>query len=84
MEPYTTSFYCKIEGEPWVWFYMDHEDTRWFSGRIDYNKDTKIAEIYHGNDLVAKYDSNTGTFTRGTHSTQGTKLSINEKPGDKL
>ena len=31
---YQVSFYYRRTGQPWGWFYYDHEDTRWWRGSI--------------------------------------------------
>ena len=39
-EPYTTRFYYRLSpSQSWRAFYMDHEDTRWFSGRMKSSDD---------------------------------------------
>lgn len=60
-EPYTVDFFYKRKGEPWKWFYIDHEDTRWWSGEIKVFSENKI-EVWRGRTLVAVFDSEAETF----------------------
>lgn len=54
-EPYTTSVYAKKTGEPWAWFYYDHEDLAWLSARTKVDTIEQAVLIYRGPLLVGKY-----------------------------
>ncbi|MEJ0088629.1 MAG: hypothetical protein WDM80_02600 [Limisphaerales bacterium] len=62
-EPYTVGFYYHKPGKPWGWFYYEHEDTRWFSGKITLNENGKLAHILCENEEVAKFEIPTESFT---------------------
>ena len=63
MEPYTIGFYFKHPGQPWGWFYYEHEDTRWFRGSIELNAEGTTALIKRGWKTVATFDLTTDSFT---------------------
>lgn len=68
-EPFETSFYSKKPGTNWGWFYYDHQDLPWLSGRIQLDTTNKTATIFRGSKAVARYDWSNDTFThfqRGT------------------
>jgi len=68
-EPFETSFYSKKPGANWGWFYYDHQDLPWLSGRIQLDTTNKTATIFRGSKAVARYDWSKDTFThfqRGT------------------
>ncbi|MCC7300648.1 MAG: hypothetical protein IT583_06180 [Verrucomicrobia bacterium] len=62
-EPYTVNFYFKRPGNPWGWFYYEHEDTRWFRGSIKLNAQGTTAFIKRGWRTVAIFDLTTDSFT---------------------
>lgn len=66
---FETSFYSKKPGKNWGWFYYNHEDLPWLSGRIELDTTNKTATIFRGSKAVARYDWSNDTFThfqRGT------------------
>jgi len=92
-EPYTTRFYFRPNSGPWQCYYMDHEDTRWFNGRIEYDSATSVARIYRGNAEAGSFDVTTQTFTRpgikngkpyGIATTNYWTLPPDLEPGDEL
>lgn len=62
-EPYTVSFYYRRPGDPWGWFYYDHEDTRWWDGQIEVNEDESLATVLRGDERVATFDISSSAFT---------------------
>ena len=62
-EPYTVGFYYHKPGKPWGWFYYEHEDTRWFSGKITLSENGKLAHVQSDNEEVAQFEIPTESFT---------------------
>ena len=85
-EPYTTRFYYRLSpSNRWYAFYMDHEDTRWFSGQIDFDEQRQEAVVRRGKEIVASFDANALAFTRGTYTTtQCWSLAHSANPGDEI
>ena len=86
IEPYTTRFYYRAsESSPWRAFYIDHQDDRWFSGRIDFDEERQDAALFRGKDAVASFDTVTLTFTHGAHTTTNAWiLAHGSEPGDEI
>ena len=55
-EPYETAFYSRKPGKAWGWFYYDHQDLPWMSGRIVLDGTNHVANIFRGGKFVAYYD----------------------------
>ena len=55
-EPYKTAFYSRKPGGHWGWFYYDHQDLAWVSGRIVLDMTNKIATVFRGTKEVARYN----------------------------
>ena len=74
-EPYTVSFYFKRPGNPWGWFYYEHEDTRWLTGSIVFDDTGTVALIKRGWRTVATFDLKTDSFTikRWNRTSYGTQ-----------
>lgn len=62
-EPYRVGFYYRRPGEPWGWFYYEHEDLRWWFGSIKLTTDRKRAEIRRFVSPVAHFDPEKEAFT---------------------
>jgi hypothetical protein len=62
-EPYRVSFCYRRPGQPWGWFYYEHEDTRWWFGSIKLTTDGKRAEIRRFVSPVAYFDPAKEAFT---------------------
>jgi hypothetical protein len=62
-EPYNVSFYYRPPGGRWGWFYYDHEDTRWWRGRIRLSADGKKAVITRFWRPVAEFEIPSERFT---------------------
>ena len=86
LEPYTTRFYYRLSPSGlWHAFYMDHEDGRWVSGRIDFDEQRRQAVVWRGREKVASFDANACTFTRGTYTdTNCWVLAAGAEPGDEV
>ena len=54
MEPYTVSFVYQLVNGQWGWCYMDHEDTRWLSGKVVHNPAEDSIDVYRGKLLEAR------------------------------
>lgn len=50
-EPYTIGFYSRAPGKDWVWQYIDHEASRWFSCRMEIAEERNEVRIYTGTKL---------------------------------
>ena len=83
-EPYTTRFYYRLSpSNRWHAFYMDHEDTRWVSGRIEFDEQRQEAVVHRGDEKVASFDAYARTFTQGTYTgTNSWVLAAGAEPGD--
>jgi hypothetical protein len=62
-EPYRVSFYYRRPGQPWGWFYYEHEDMRWWFGSINLTTDGRRAEILRFVSPVAHFDLQKEAFT---------------------
>lgn len=68
-EPFYTSVFSKKNGGSWRWFYYDHQDNPWLSGRIDLDMTNNVAVIFRGQTAVGAYSWTNDTFIhyrRGT------------------
>lgn len=85
-EPYTTRFYYRDSpANRWHAFYMDHEDSRWWSGKIAYDAETKAAQIFRVRDKVATFSTRTLEFSRfGCSTTNDWVLDAGMNPGDEV
>lgn len=85
-EPYTTRFYYRLSpSNRWHAFYMDHEDTRWVYGRIEFDEQRQKAVVRRGREIVASFDATTRTLTRGTYTaTNPWILAQGAEPGDEV
>ncbi|HNU51124.1 MAG TPA: hypothetical protein PKJ98_09540 [Verrucomicrobiota bacterium] len=45
-EPFTTSFVYRKPGADWGWFYFDHEDWYWGTGRVSVDTSNQVAVFY--------------------------------------
>jgi hypothetical protein len=86
LEPYTTRFYYRLfPSNQWNAFYMDHEDTRWVSGRIEFDEQRQAAFVLRGKETVALFDATARTLTRGAHTdTNAWVLAVGAGPGDEI
>ena len=55
-EPYQVAFYCRHPGQPWGWYYIDHEDVYWRSARISIEPATTLATLWRGHSRIATFD----------------------------
>jgi hypothetical protein len=62
-ETHQTGFYYRRPGQPWGWFYYEHEDSHWWAGRIRVSDDGKRAVVYRSFLPVAYFDLPTERFT---------------------
>lgn len=46
---YSVSLYAHRPGEPWVWHFIDGDDDRWRSGRVEFSGDE--VRVYQGSKL---------------------------------
>jgi hypothetical protein len=76
-EPYQTAFYSRKFGNAWEWFYYDHQDLPWMSGRIVLDATNHIANVFRGKRLVARYDWTKDQFI---HLLKGTTNGPTETP----
>jgi hypothetical protein len=62
-EPFTTSFVFRKPGGPWKWFYYDHQDWYWGSGRVALDTTSNIIVIFRGKDPAITFDWNQELYT---------------------
>src|SRR6266436_5198961 len=62
-EPYEVRFYYRRPGQAWGWFYFDHQDTRWWMGKISLSRDGRRATIRRVLLPVAYFDIPAEAFT---------------------
>ena len=53
VEPYQVSLYARRHGQPWVWHYLAHQDSRWRSCKIDFAEGQ--IRVYRGSVLRRRY-----------------------------
>lgn len=61
-EGFYTSVYYRKPGSPWGWFYYDHQDIYWGSGRAEVNPQAKRITIYRAGRVTATFDWETERF----------------------
>lgn len=52
---YEVGFYFRSPKANWGWCYLDHEDSEWRNGRIDYDALSGIATIWNGATLRGRF-----------------------------
>jgi hypothetical protein len=52
---YEVGFYFRSPNSDWGWCYLDHEDSKWYNGRIDYDEASRVATIWKGSTLRGKF-----------------------------
>ncbi len=62
-ETHQTGFYYRRPGQRWGWFYYEHEDSRWWLGRIHVSPGSTRAVLYRLFLPVAYFDIPTERFT---------------------
>ena len=72
-EPFTTRFVFHKPGTNWGWFYYDHEDWYWRTGRVVLDTNSKTARFYRkGKPAVTfKWDTETYTLHRWNRTLEG-------------
>lgn len=61
---YEVGFYYKEPGAEWAWCYLDHEDSSWRTGRIDYNPSTDVVTIWKGSVLRGQWNRQKKEYSR--------------------
>lgn len=67
-EPFNVAFFYRTPSGPWIWNYLDHEDTFWWKGSIRINEKNKRAMVYKGRSVVASFDWASNVFTCRGHT----------------
>jgi len=62
-EPFTTSFVYRKPGADWGWFYFDHEDWYWGTGRVSVDTSNQVAVFYRAGSPAATFAWGTETYT---------------------
>ena len=62
-EPFTTSFVFRKPGTNWGWFYYDHEDWFWRTGRVTLDTNSKTAIFYRGDRKAVTFQWDTEAYT---------------------
>jgi len=52
---YEVEFFFKSPKDEWRRCYLDHDDSAWRSGRIEYDEATKVATIWDGSTLRGRF-----------------------------
>ena len=61
-EIFTTSFVYRKPGKPWGWFYYDHQDWYWGSGRFVVDTNLTTAVFYRDDKVTVEFDWTTETY----------------------
>lgn len=61
-EPYNVSFVYQLENKQWGWCYIDHEDTRWLSGKVVHNPSKDSIDVYRAKALEARLHLSESSF----------------------
>jgi hypothetical protein len=61
---YEVGFYFRNPGSDWGWCYLDHEDSEWRNGRIDYDEAAGVATIWKGSILRGRFTPETKRWER--------------------
>ncbi len=61
---YEVGFYFKLPNEAWGWCYLDHEDTEWRNGRIEYDSGTDTVLVWKGSTLRGRWIRRAGKWER--------------------
>ena len=72
-EPYIVSLYFKEPEASWGWCYLDHQDTRWRKGKIEYDPSSDKVRIWKGKVLRGVLDRSKGMYYRPNVSGWETK-----------
>ena len=70
-EPFTTGFYYRRPGGPWIWRYYSHEDGYWGRGRVVLDESTRIATVERGGKPTIKFNWETLEHTQFTETQDG-------------
>lgn len=62
-EPFTTRFVFRKPGTNWGWFYYDHQDWYWRTGRVVLDTNSRTARFYRGNKPAVTFQWETETYT---------------------
>jgi len=67
--PFRTSVVFRKPNTNWGWFYYDHEDWYWRTGRISLDTTTRVATIYRDGEprVTFKWDTERFTLMRPDH-----------------
>lgn len=69
-EPFTTSFVFHKPGQPWKWFYYDHQDWYWGMARVVVAPTSNSLVIYRGNFRAITFDWDKEVYTLHRRGTQ--------------
>ena len=61
---YEVGFYFKLPDNDWGWCYLDHEDTEWRNGRIEYDSEADTVLIWKGATLRGRWNRKNGKWER--------------------
>jgi hypothetical protein len=61
---YEVGFYFRNPKTDWGWCYLDHEDSQWRNGRIDYDEQSGVATIWKGSTLRGRFTVATKKWER--------------------
>ena len=77
-EFFTTSFVYRRPGQPWGWFYYDHQDGYWGSSRASLDPKTQVAVFYRRGApaITFRWDTETYTMHRWNRTMTGAQRQL--------
>jgi len=61
---YEVGLYFREPHYEWGWCYLDHDDSSWFRGRIDYDPTSDVVTVRRGGTIRAVWDRKNKQYTR--------------------
>ena len=61
---YEVGFYFKPPNEEWGWCYLDHEDTQWRNGRIEFDAAKDTVFVWKGATLRGRWNRHSSKWER--------------------
>ncbi len=61
---YEVGFYFKPPKGEWGWCYLDHEDTQWRNGRIEFDAVTDTVSVWKGGTLRGRWNRQSAQWER--------------------
>ena len=61
---YEVGFYFREPQKAWGWCILDHDDTSWWKGRIEYDPVSDVVQIWKGGTLRGNWDRKKQIYSR--------------------